>query len=230
MVDSKQKLESVLERLNSLINERMSVGETLQIETSSLGVLLSRKPADQHNTSIVLESGEFKMAPFCELIADNACSGRIVTLEATSVPMAGSGHNGDNETSTGFSSAIGLKFYNDKRERIEISSLRAPIDIWIKLESSLAQNGSFQFVNASNAIVSNSTHLLPNGFNVSSSNVSLFIQIKPVNPSLGYLIAVKLGATPYLNSTGGDYDFWRLLCPNSGNLKQSFIYIKKKKK
>lgn len=54
--------------------------------------------------------------------------------------------------------------------------------------------------------------------NISSTNASLHIQLKPQNFNLAYLALVRFGQTPILNATVKQYDYWKVLCPNSSDI------------
>ena len=62
--------------------------------------------------------------------------------------MAVSGHNGRNETYVGNSSSIGLRFYDENSNEIQITQSNFPIDVKIKRDSSLTESSlSYQYVN-----------------------------------------------------------------------------------
>jgi len=132
--------------------------------------------------------------------------------------MAVSGHNGRNETFVGNSSSIELAFYDENSNEIQITQSNFPIDLKIKRDSSLTDSSSsFQYVNTSkmNSVLeeTNSIYLL-NTFNIKSKNASIHIEIKPFIPSKSYLMFLKLGYMPILNSTYSDYDSFKIFCPS----------------
>ncbi|CAF1129912.1 unnamed protein product [Adineta ricciae] len=53
-------------------------------------------------------------------------------------------------------------------------------------------------------------------------SVSVHIEIKPLNPSLGYLLIYKFDSLPMLNSSMSQIDQWFLFCPS--NLTNNHIY------
>jgi hypothetical protein len=54
---------------------------------------------------------------------------------------------------------------------------------------------------------------LNNAIELNGTNNSLSIQIKPFNPTLGYLVIVKFGDTPVLNQSSKYFDFHEVFCP-----------------
>jgi hypothetical protein len=137
--------------------------------------------------------------------------------------MAVSGHNGNNETFIGFSSSIGLSFYDENNQEIQITKTKSPIHMFIPQDKNLERRHPFQYVNASQIQISPGSFFMPNGLNLNSgTNVSLKIELKPFNQSVGYVIVVKLGRSPIINSTYADYDSFKIFCPSKLNY---FYYI-----
>jgi hypothetical protein len=127
--------------------------------------------------------------------------------------MAVSGHNGDNESFIGFSSSIGLSFNDENINEIDISNAPNPIDIVITRDPSVSQN-KYQYVNVSQIKLTSGSYFLLNGFKIKSTNASIHIELKPLNLSLGYLLVMKKGFSPIVNSTYSDYDSYMLMCPS----------------
>jgi len=125
--------------------------------------------------------------------------------------MAVSGHNGNNETLIGMSSSIGLSFYDQNMNKIEIKQTQRPIEMIIKRDPYVADY-SFQYINISSFQLSST--FLKNTFYFTSNNASLHIELKPLNATIGYLLVLKLGYTPILNSTFADFTSFKLFCPS----------------
>ena len=135
--------------------------------------------------------------------------------------MAVSGHNGNNETFIGFSSSIGLSFFDENNQEIQITKTKSPIHMYIPQDKNLERRHPFQFVNASQIQISSGSFFMPNGLNLNSgTNVSLKIELKPLNQSIGYVIVMKLGQSPIINATYADYDSFKIFCPSKLNLFQ----------
>jgi hypothetical protein len=125
--------------------------------------------------------------------------------------MAVSGHNGNNETLIGMSSSIGLSFYDQNMNEIEITQTQRPIEMIIKRDPNMA-NYSFQYINISLFTISSS--YLTNAFYLTANNASIHIELKQLNFKIGYLFVMKLGYTPILNSTFADFTSFKLFCPS----------------
>lgn len=143
--------------------------------------------------------------------------------------MALTGNNGDNETSIGLSSSIGLTFYDEMtKKELNIYDLQKPIEFWIKKEND--QGESYQFFNGlsfnlnfNQSNLTNSTNLkiqiiqssfyfVKYSFYKTKSNTSFQIQLKPNNKSISYLILLKYSSLPVLNSFQSEYDDWKIFC------------------
>jgi hypothetical protein len=127
------------------------------------------------------------------------------------IPMAVSGHNGNNETLIGVSSSIGLSFYDQNMKDLEIIQTQRPIEMIIKRDPNIADY-SFQYINISSFQLSSS--FLKNAFYLTANNASIHIELKPVNFTIGYLMIMKLGYTPILNSTFADFTSFKIYCPS----------------
>jgi hypothetical protein len=129
--------------------------------------------------------------------------------------MAVSGHNGNNETLIGMSSSLGLSFYDyESNNEIEMSQSLTPIDILLPRDESVSKN-SFQYVNATNLDFLDGSFYLQNNMNITTQNASIHIELKPLNESISYLIVLKLGHSPIINTTYADFTSFKFICPSN---------------
>jgi hypothetical protein len=128
--------------------------------------------------------------------------------------MAISGHNGNNETRIGMSSSIGLSFYDEHANEIEIGQSLLPFDFFIQRDQ-CTLNFAFEYVNATYLGFLQGTYFLQNSFSNKMSNASIHIELKPLNLTLGYLLVFKLGYMPIVNSTSADYTTFQIFCPSN---------------
>ena len=138
--------------------------------------------------------------------------------------MAISGHNGNNETRVGMSASIGLKFYDENVNEIEITQSIKPIDILIQRDQNTL-NYTFEYVNATNIGLLPGLYLLQNSFKIKMNNASIHIEISPLNQTIGYLLVMKLGFMPILNSTSADYTSFKIFCPSKNYFNSSKNYF-----
>ena len=143
-----------------------------------------------------------------------------ISLKAYYESTATNGLNGQNETFIGLSSLVDLSFYDSNGLPITISKSKSPIEIWIPRRTSFV-NRSFQKVDVLKTKVSPYLQFMPNSFNINSNNASIHIHIMPNDTAMGYLIILKFGYTPILNSRMSDFDYMKILCPNSSKNKKN---------
>lgn len=127
--------------------------------------------------------------------------------------MAISGHNSDNETMIGLSSSIELSFYDEKINEIKISQSLLPIDIVIQRDIVALKHYSFSYVNATSLGFLANAYFLQNSFKIKMTNVSLHIELKPLNMGIAYVLVLKLGYMPIVNSTNADFTKFQIFCP-----------------
>ena len=127
------------------------------------------------------------------------------------IPMAVSGHNGNNETLVGLSASIGLTIYDENVNEIQVKNSKELIEIFISRDIHLDNSYKFQLVNASQI----KDFFMFNSFNVTSQNASIHIELKVLTPVVGYFMILKYGHVPIVNSTYSEYDSFKLLCPSS---------------
>jgi hypothetical protein len=127
------------------------------------------------------------------------------------------GKNGDNETNIGRSKQLSLSFYADSNNKeIKVSNQNEnPFEFWIKRNLTGVDDfqTTFQVVNVSSGNMTLRGAFLNNAIVLNGTNNSVNIQIKPINPALGYLVIVKFGDTPVLNKSSQYFDLHEIFCP-----------------
>jgi len=148
-------------------------------------------------------------------------------IKQTLIPMATSGHNGNNETLTGNSSQIGLTFYDEFYEEIPITKTKEPLDIRIRRGLNISQFFSYQYVNHTdiNENMALNSVFLQNAFNITSNNASIHIEFMPLNSTASYLFVLKLGYLPVINATNADYTAFKIFC-SSKIFKMALSFVK----
>jgi hypothetical protein len=85
------------------------------------------------------------------------------------------------------------------------------------------ESTKFDNPNITNSNITNSTqsikrvklHFMQNTFNISTNNASVHLQIRPDDLNTAYLIVFKFNGTPDYNATKINFDYLKILCPNS---------------
>jgi len=220
--------------ITTILTNIIKQGDSLTIETSSF--LVNHLVLNSSNlaASITMQNTVIKLPSFCDLTNNILnCSQQIITQRViliflkslfqannwkihhknTLIPMAVSGHNGKNETYIGMSASIGLAFFDSNSNEIRITESLSPIEILIERDKNTL-NYSFEYVNATSIGFLSGAYFLQNSFTIKSSNSSIHIEIKPLNMELGYLLVLKYGYMPIVNSTNADYSSFKLFCPS----------------
>ena len=149
--------------------------------------------------------------------------------------MALTNENGDNETNIRLSQSLGFTIYDANTNEIKVKNISKPLDIWIAREESVIFE-QFKYVNVLNATAyPNSTSLYlnegqlingfyVNGFNLTSANVSIHIQIKPNNTQVVYLSLLKFGINPSFSPNKLVYDILNIHCPSDLISEQNDLF------
>ena len=232
-----QKSDSIQNFVTQLVQDKIEIGHFFFVETPSFVLNYFKLNAENFPSEISIKnSSTFKLPPACQMFDDaDWCKNKNILIKVmrfvnemrahifrfkatfflkhTSIPMAVSGHNGNNETLIGMSASIGLSFYDENTSEIKVAKSQSPIKFIIPRGNVLLNETlTFQYVNATQMQLSSS--FLTNGFTITTSNASIHIELKPLNRSVGYLIVMKLGYTPVINSTHADFTSFKLFCPS----------------
>ena len=139
--------------------------------------------------------------------------------------MALTGTNGDNQTNIGSSKSIDYSLYDASNAEISVANQRTPIEFWIPKDTSVPiQPYSLIYaVNASSQNQTDSQGFMLNGFNLTGTNVSIHIQLKPVDTltPVAYMVLLKFGANPVFNTNY--YDLMNVFCP--ADLQSDSFYL-----
>ena len=173
-------------------------------------------------TSLSIGNGKFGFQNPCDLLKSDLtsslsmCNTTLLLHQTSQLVKATTAVNGNSEIDLTKSVQLGLSFYNSNNTKISINSL---IDIWIPRNTSI----SFRLMSTRKNFLTNGNQLLPFGFNLTQLNNSVFLDLMPSNNSTAYLLAVKNGGFPFINTTNQSYDEFKIFC--SLNLSSSGFYF-----
>lgn len=235
-------MTTITDLIANLVAQRFAVGQSFSISSSSINMQLQKIVASNLTNEIKLQYAKIELPSYCDLMINsevvtttttkspyidpiaeaNNCTNQVITLKSVLLPLSISGFNSRNETYTGSSLGLELSFLDQNGDVIPVQNLLTPIEVWVPRSTSASED-IYQYVNTSNVTISNDFQLMPNSVNISSTNASLHIQIRPKNFNLAYLVLVRFGSTPILNRTSAIYDYWTILCP--GDIQSYFDNI-----
>ena len=229
----------MFEDLASIVMDHMGVDQTTDVITASIRVNFIKQNASVIDSKIEIEGSQINAPTMCDLIAKTlkpkeTCGDRVVSQRSAVLTQALTGANGDNVTNIGLSKSISFSLYDEDKNEIPINNLAKPVEFWIPKDPNMNQepfklvdilnstilvhNGTF--INSTNSTNANYTlnfnddGFFLNGIRLNGTNVSLHIQIKPENMSIGYLVLAKFGENPTLKKGKKDYSHYDLFCPD----------------
>ena len=110
-------------------------------------------------------------------------------------------------SATSASSTFSLKFTSEDNSEIGVKNAKEPIDFKIPRPTGF-QLPDFQLVNISNMTLPPAAPFYSFQFVIQQQMSAVFVQIKPSNLTLAYLVWTEFGSLPVLNSTR------TVLCPD----------------
>lgn len=124
------------------------------------------------------------------------------------------GVNGKNGLNLEGSKSVGLKFLTKNMTESAVSDYEPGIYFWIAKSSS--EDVPFEEVNYGNLTsrVNSRNQLLCFLITMSTPNQSITVDIMSNSENVGYLIVLKYGQSPTINSTNQLYDSFLISCPN----------------
>jgi hypothetical protein len=132
------------------------------------------------------------------------------------------------QTNLNLSNLLSITFFDDNNQEISVQTtvnnsieFFIPRDVNLIVPPMVMQNVSSLIVNP---LINNRQFNL-HFINITQSNsnmsISIHLQMRSLNNSLGYMLIYKFDSIPQLNSSLNNIDGWSMLCPNSK--KTNFI-------
>jgi hypothetical protein len=132
------------------------------------------------------------------------------------------------QTNLDLSNLLSITFFDDNNQEISVQTtvnnsieFFIPRDVNLIVPPMVIQNVSSLIVDP---LINNRQFNL-HFINITQSNsnmsISIHLQMRSLNNSLGYMLIYKFDSIPQLNSSLNNIDGWSMLCPNSK--KTNFI-------
>jgi hypothetical protein len=132
------------------------------------------------------------------------------------------------QTNLNLSNLLSITFFDDNNQEISVQTtvnnsieFFIPRDVNLIVPPMVIQNVSSLIVDP---LINNRQFNL-HFINITQSNsnmsISIHLQMRSLNNSLGYMLIYKFDSIPQLNSSLNNIDGWSMLCPNSK--KTNFI-------
>jgi hypothetical protein len=224
--------------LTTIVMDHMGVDQATDVITASIRVNFVKQNASVMDNNLNIDGSHITIPSMCDLIAKTmkpteTCGDRVISQKSAVLTQALTGNNGDNVTNIGLSKSVSFSLYDEDKNEIPINNLVNPIEFWIPKDPNMNQepfklvdvlnstiivhNGTF--VNTTNSTSANYSlnfnddGFYLNGIKLNGTNISLHIQIKPENISIGFLVLAKFGDNPILKIGKRDYSYYDLFCP-----------------
>ena len=81
---------------------------------------------------------------------------------------------------------------------------------------------SFIYVNATNLTSRSDNQFLTNGINITSTNASVHIELKPLSTTIAYLVGLKFGDNVVYNASFKQIDKFKIFCPKDDLVNSEF--------
>ena len=89
-----------------------------------------------------------------------------------------------------------------------IKKSTTPIDIIISRD---LNQFDYTYVNMCNINIAADSSYLKNSFTLKGKNSSIHIELKPKDTNISYVLVIKLGYMPIINSSSADYDLFKIM-------------------
>jgi hypothetical protein len=221
-------------QLDSILMGYTSPSKSMTMNLTQKEVAVQNSLATEMNKKASIGSSKAEVSlpdslSFCDILknslknkgkstADVNCTSATLIQKLAVNQVAVVGANG-RESNVASSQTVTVSFADSSRQPLDVSSLPAPLSVWIPRSASSAQNVE-GFTTQTASSISALTCLyndvfLQKGITTKTSG-SIHVQFRPSDRTLnvGYLVLMKFGSAPKLNSTKSDFDLWQVYCSN----------------
>jgi hypothetical protein len=199
-----------------IMDLQLSIGQTSTTQNDNFAINYTRSLATNLSNSIQTASGGSIAIPsgICSIFNDPSfnCSAQPLVQQTFTLSTALIGKNTDlNPTK---SSMTSLSFYKNTNPLAVSNQNSNPIVLTIPRSSSAPQTISFQQVNVSNSTALNALNQLTTfSLALNTSVASVHFNLKPSSTRVGFLMVLKYGKLPVLNTRSQTYDKFKIACP-----------------
>jgi hypothetical protein len=227
---------AINDQLDQLMISYTSTTDSIYLNLSQTEISIQNNFATQMSKVVNIGSASFtdiqgqmsigSSYSYCNLVNASLANSSSSVLNCTALSfiqktalsqIAVAGENG-RKCNVDSSKTLTLSFFQSSSKKLSVKYLTSPISLWIPRVSNLSIT-SYQSVPVNSLSSTKCLYndvFLQNSIQISGNN-SIHIQFKPSssNVEAGYLLLLKFGDHPTLNSTAfSNYDLWKLYCPN----------------
>ncbi|UJR09103.1 hypothetical protein I4U23_013350 [Adineta vaga] len=214
----------IISFVTSSLKIHLNVGQNLLINTSQTFMSLETISIESLSNKTIKQVGSASFYLPSQFTLNTTDHHSSVSLRSKMDPLAVNG----NFSNTNLSRSVALTFVDNNGNEIPFSTNRStPIKVIIPRDPSIIISSMYlQNVTTSmNKTTSNHVLFHLHYINITSSlSISVHLEIRSLNESLGYLFIYKFDQTPQLNSSIKSIDGWTIFCPSMLNDEKMYKY------
>ncbi len=215
-MEAYDQVKSVLSNTMKISDLHLSIGKSTTTTTDLVELVYSRSNVDRLNstTSLGPHGASINITnSICSLFDNQSinCSKRVVVQQTFTLAVAVNGRSSDINLKT--STMLSLSFYENTRSLSVSNQTSKPIILTIPRSSAISKRASFNLVNTSNLTVNVLNQLYTFSLNLSTTQSSIHFNLNPYSYELSYLLVLKYGSLPAVNTQGQSYDRFKIVCP-----------------
>lgn len=204
---------NVVDTITNIIASQLSVGDSQIITKNNINLEISKSVMSSIQTLVSDNGCSMEFSDVCAIVGQpsGSCSGTVIIQQTYSRVSA---LNLNAKTKVGESSSISRSFYMPDMTEYQVSDYSAGFYFWFSTNS--AASVSFELVNTSNLTISSSNQLQTYMTQLTTPDQSITVEIKPSDTSsVGYLVALRYGNYPVINSSEQSFTILQVYCPSS---------------
>ncbi|CAF1473458.1 unnamed protein product [Adineta ricciae] len=211
--------------LTSALNNHLNIGQNFTINSSSVFMSLQTTTFQSVSNGIIKSIGNAQVQLPSNM---NSNDNYLISFRSIVQPLASADQSPSNSY-TNLSTTISFSILDRNGNELSFPTLSnnpyrliIPRDVNLILPSMTLQNAT--------SMNGTPHHLLFNLHYVDLSqlngiSVSIHMEMKPLNLSLGYLLVYKFDSSPVLNSSMSEIDHWSLFCPSNLTINNMYTYF-----
>ena len=203
---------SMIQKITLITALQLPVNGSQQVQTSNLDLTIARASIDTITSDLEISNCQVDVSDPCSIVGQSKgnCSETIVVSQVLSRKNS---LVLNQDLNTQGSIAVGLTFYDNNMNLYTVSNVDNGFYFWISV--SIEETVEFTVFNSTNTTINSVNQLQAFTMKMSSANQAVTVLLSPseTNSSTGYLICLKYGQAPVVNSSVQIFDSIQVYCP-----------------
>jgi hypothetical protein len=218
------QVRNVLSNGMKIADLHLSLGKTTTTTTDLVQLSYSRSKVDELDTTTTLglTGASINITnDICSLFDDQSvkCSNRVVVQQAFTLSVAVNGRN--TNLNLNKSTMVSLSFFENTNSLSVSNQTSKPIVLNIPRSGIASKKISFSLINTSNLTLNALNQIYTFGMNLSATASSIHFNLNPSSSELSYLMVLKYGKLPVVNTQTQIYDRFKIVCPQTDLITDS---------